>query len=103
MKTTNPPQLFADTLVDYKKKLERRKKYIKNEFQAYGLMLAEELDDWDHKTLYIRLAKNTDKALLDKALYFIKDQTQNKINSKGRLFMWKLKQLKIEAELKLAI
>lgn len=100
MTILNPPQLFADTIVDYKKKLERRKKYIKNEFQAYGLMLAEELDDWAHKTLYIRLAKNTDKALLDKALYFIKDQTQNKINSKGRLFMWKLKQLKIELEKK---
>lgn len=100
MGLTTPPQLFADTMVDYKKKLERRKKYIKNEFQAYGLMLAEELDDWAHKTLYIRLAKNTDKTLLDKALYFIKDQNRNTINSKGRLFMWKLKQLKIELELK---
>jgi hypothetical protein len=100
MSVSNPPQLFADTLVEYKKKLERRKKYIKNEFQAYGLMLAEELDDWEHKTLYIRLAKNTDKALLDKALYFIKDQNRNTINSKGRLFMWKLKQLRIESEVK---
>jgi hypothetical protein len=100
MSLTKPPQLFADTLVDYKKKLERRKKYIKNEFQAYGLMLAEELDDWAHKSLYIRLAKNTDKTLLDKALYFIKDQNRNSINSKGRLFMWKLKQLKIELDIK---
>lgn len=100
MITSKPPQLFADTLVEYKKKLERRKKYIKNEFQAFGLMLAEELDDWAHKSLYIRLAKNTDKNLLEKALYFIKDQTQHTINSKGRLFMWKLKQLKIETEIK---
>lgn len=98
--TTSPPQLFADTLVEYKKKLDRRKKYIKNEFQAFGLMLAEELDDWEHKSLYIRLAKNTDKKLLEKALYFVKDQNRNTINSKGRLFMWKLKQLKIEAEMK---
>ena len=92
--TTNAPQLFADTLVEYKKKLDRRKKYIKNEFQAYGLMLAEELGDWEHKSLYIRLAKNTDQTLLEKALYFIKDQNRNTINSKARLFMWKLKQLK---------
>lgn len=101
--TTKPPQLFADTLVEYKKKLDRRKKYIKNEFQAYGLMLAEELNDWEHKSLYIRLAKNTDKELLDKALYFIKDQNRNTVNSKGRLFMWKLKQLKIELEIKKAV
>ncbi len=100
MTIINPPQLFADTLIDYKKKLDRRKKYIKNEFQAFGLMLAEELGDWEHKSLYIRLAKNTDKTLLEKALYFVKDQTQNTINSKGRLFMWKLKQLKLETEIK---
>lgn len=98
--TSSHPQLFAYTLVEYKKKLDRRKKYIKNEFQAYGLMLAEELDDWEHKSLYIRLAKNTDKTLLEKALYFIKDQNRHTINSKGRLFMWKLKQLRLEAEIK---
>jgi hypothetical protein len=66
-------------------------------------MLAEELEDWEHKSLYIRLAKNTDKALLEKALYFVKDQKRYSMNSRGRLFMWKLKQLKIETELKLAI
>jgi len=99
-RTLSQPVLFADGLVEYKKKLERRRKYIKNEFQAYGLMLAEELGDWEHKTLYIRLAKNNDKKILDKALYFVKDQNRNTINSKGRLFMWKLKQLRLEAEIK---
>jgi hypothetical protein len=94
MSISNSPQLFADTLIEYKKKLDRRKKYIKNDFQALGLRLAEELDDWEHKSLYIRLAKNTNQDLLEKALYFVKDQNRNTINSKGRLFMWKLKQLK---------
>ncbi|MCX6726616.1 MAG: hypothetical protein NTY75_02245, partial [Candidatus Shapirobacteria bacterium] len=56
--------------------------------------LAEELDDWNHKSLYIRLAKNTDKQILEEAHNFIKDQSPHTIKSKAKLFMWKLKQLK---------
>ena len=32
-------------------------KYISREFQAFGIYLAEELGDYKHKALYIRLAK----------------------------------------------
>jgi hypothetical protein len=77
-------------------KLDERKKYIKEEFQAYGLKLAEELNDWDNKSLYIKLAKNTPRHLLEKAFYFVKDQPKGKVRSKAKLFMWKLKQLKDE-------
>ncbi len=77
-------------------KLEERKKYIKKEFQAYGLKLAEELNDWENKSLYIKLAKNTPRHLLEKAFYFVKDQPKGKVRSKAKLFMWKLKQLKDE-------
>lgn len=92
--TNNRPTLFADSLADYQKKLARRQKYIKNSYQAFGLELADILDDWEHKSLYIRLSKNTDRQLLEKALYFVKDQTRGTVHSKARLFMWKLKQLK---------
>ena len=94
MRTDKPTNLSA-TLFKLAETLAKRKKYIKNEFQAYGLQLAEELDDWKNKSLYIRLAKNTPRETLDKALYFVKDQNRGTIKSKGRLFMWKLKQLKL--------
>ena len=66
-------------------------KYISREFQAYGVYLSETLDDYTHKALYIRLAKTVPRAILEKALSFVKD---SKARSKGRLFMWKLKELR---------
>jgi hypothetical protein len=92
--SATPPTPISETLFKLPDLLAKRKKYIKNEFQAFGLQLAEELDDWDHKSLYIRLTKNTPRPILEKALYFVKDQTRNTVRSKARLFMWKLKELK---------
>lgn len=66
-------------------------KYISREFQAYGVYLSEILDDYKHKALYIRLAKNTPRAILERALSFVKD---SKARNKARLFMWKMKELK---------
>ena len=70
-------------------------KYISREFQAYGVYLSEILDDYKHKALYIRLAKTVPRAILEKALSFVKD---SKARSKGRLFMWKLKELRTTGE-----
>ncbi len=66
-------------------------KYISREFQAYGIYLAETLGDYKHKALYIRLAKTVPRAILEKALSFVKDSNAK---SKGRLFMWKMKKLR---------
>ncbi len=66
-------------------------KYISREFQSFGIYLAEQLDDYKHKALYIRLAKTVPRAILEKALSFTKDANAK---SKGRLFMWKMKKLK---------
>lgn len=66
-------------------------KYISREFQSYGIYLSEILDDYKHKALYIRLAKTIPRAILEKALSFVKD---SHARSKGRLFMWKLKDLR---------
>jgi hypothetical protein len=66
-------------------------KYISREFQSYGIYLAEELDDYKHKALYIRLAKTVPRAILEKAMSFVKDAN---VRSRARLFMWKMKQLK---------
>ncbi len=66
-------------------------KYISREFQKYGIYLAETLDDYKHKALYIRLAKTVPRAILEKTLTFVKDANAT---SKARLFMWKMKELR---------
>lgn len=68
-------------------------KYVSREFQSYGIHLAESLDDYKHKSLYIKLAKTTHRSILEKALSFAVD---SKADKKGALFMWKLKQLRAE-------
>lgn len=69
-------------------------RFISREFQKYAYDLAEELGDLKHKSLYMRLAKNTPRTLLERARYFVKDAA--KVENRGRLFMWKLTQLKRE-------
>lgn len=67
-------------------------KYISQEFQDYGLRVAHALGDMKNKSLYIKLAKNTPRKLIEQALTFIKDA--NNVRSKAKLFMWKLAELK---------
>jgi len=69
-------------------------KYISREFQDYGYHLAEELNDLKHKSLYIKLAKELPRVLLEKARNFVKDAYQ--VKNPAKLFMWKLKELKKE-------
>lgn len=83
-------QKIGDLLEKYK--LDDTDKYVSREFQKYAYDLAEELGDMEHKSLYMKLAKETPRILLERARSFVKD-AQN-ARSKGRLFMWKLAQLK---------
>ncbi len=71
-------------------------KYISHEFQKYGYELAKELGDLKNKSLYIKLAKETPRGLLETAKNFVKDATN--VKSGPRLFMWKLQQLRKEAK-----
>lgn len=66
-------------------------KYISREFQAFGIYLAETLGDYKHKALYIRLAKTVPRAILEKALSFVKDANAR---NKAKLFMWKVAKLR---------
>jgi len=66
-------------------------KYVTREFQDFGYRLAEELGDTTHKSLYIKLAKNTPRSLLEEAKSFVLNNPKAK--NKGALFMWKLKEL----------
>jgi len=65
---------------------------VSREFQKYAYDLAVELGDLAHKSLYMRLAKDTPRGLMETARSFVKDATN--VKSKGRLYMWKLKELK---------
>lgn len=69
-------------------------RYISREFQKYAYDLAVELRDEEHKGIYMRLAKLTPRHLLEKARYFVKESGTTR--TPGKLFMWKLKQLRIE-------
>src|SRR3989344_3951219 len=81
------------TVGDVLKKFNPTKdKYVTREFQTFGVHLSEELDDYKHKSLYIKLAKTVHRSILEKALSFAVDSNAK---NKGALFMWKLKQLKI--------
>jgi len=65
-------------------------KYVTRDFQQFGIYLAEELNDYKHRGLYIKLAKTIHRSVLEKALSFSID---SKVENKGGLFMWKLTQL----------
>ena len=76
------------------KKFDPQKdKYVSREFQSFGIYLAEELDDYKHRGLYIKLAKENHRSILEKALSFVRDSGAK---NKGALFMWKLAQIKKE-------
>ncbi|MGA2967810.1 MAG: hypothetical protein ABSD69_01375 [Candidatus Levyibacteriota bacterium] len=74
-------------------------KYISRDFQAFGIYLAEEMNDYKNRGMWIKLAKTNHRAVLEKVLSFVKDaNADNKI----ALFLWKLKQLKGEIAVKSA-
>lgn len=66
-------------------------KYVSREFQTFGLYLSEQLDDYKHRSLYMKLAKTVHRSILEKALSFV---TDSQAKNKGALFMWKLKELR---------
>lgn len=66
-------------------------KNVSQEYQSYGVWLAEKLNDASHKSLYIKLAKNLPRQLLAKAYSFAIDYPE--VKSKARIFMWKVKEL----------
>ncbi|MDA1079791.1 MAG: hypothetical protein O2840_03860 [bacterium] len=90
--TDQKPGFTAISSVLSKYGLEDKGGYITQEFQDYGYRLAVALDDMKHKSLYIKMAKTHERNLLQDALAFVSDAHHAK--SKGRLFMWKVRELK---------
>ncbi|MFS8159235.1 MAG: hypothetical protein ACMG6E_03305 [Candidatus Roizmanbacteria bacterium] len=80
-----------DSIKDVLKKFNPLKdKYVSREFQMYGVYLSEKLQDEKHVGMYIKLAKEVSRPVLDEALRFVSDS--NARNRVG-LFMWKLKEM----------
>lgn len=73
---------------------ETKQRRISREFQDYAYRLAVELEDTAHTAIYMKLAKNSPRALIERARLFVLGANNPK--SKARLFMWKLKQIKDE-------
>lgn len=71
---------------------EDKQRRISREWQDYAYRLALELSDKAHTSLYMRLCKNTPRPILEEARVFVKGAMNAK--NKGRLFMWKVKELR---------
>lgn len=67
----------------------------KYEFQEYGIWVSTQLHDKKHKALYIKLAKEKPRPMMERARIFAIDYNTKSVN-RGRLFMWKLKELEKE-------
>jgi len=83
---------------EIKKQFIDRHKYVSKEFQDYGYRLAQKLDDLKRVSMYIKLAKNKPRAILEKAFSFAIDYPNAK--NKGRLFLWKIKDIENEISAK---
>ena len=76
------------------RKTRKKEAQLYYEFQYHGNLLAEKLNDQKHASLYMKLAKEVDRSLLEQALDFVRGSAN--IKNKAGLFMWKLGKLKGE-------
>ncbi|MEP7103406.1 MAG: hypothetical protein ABI721_01705 [Candidatus Dojkabacteria bacterium] len=76
-------------------KPEEAKKHARHEFQAFAYKLAADLNDLVNLKLYMRIARNLERSLVERAYSFAIDSTTE---NKGKAFMWKLKNLRLELQ-----
>lgn len=88
-------QSIQDILkANIQKDLVQRHKYVTQEFQDYGNRLAFKLGNPKQLSMYIKLAKDKPRALLEQAYSFAIDYPN--ASNKARIFLWKLKELEGE-------
>lgn len=94
------PRSVKDLLTseDFFQSRAKAQKYVKHEFQDYAYRLAVDMGDLQHRPIYMRLAKSVDRVTLEQAAAFAKDYTKE-VN-KGKIFMWKLAELRAAAQFK---
>lgn len=87
---------------DFLKRITESGKYISTEHQDYGIRLSSRLGDFKNKSLYMKYAKELPRNLLESAATFAIDYPDKfHDGNKGRIFMWRLKILATEKNLKL--
>lgn len=84
------PQLLNQIIKNQSKK--GIPKNIAYEFQEFGVRLAYDLGDLKRKSYYIKLSKQVERQLLERARDYALGY--NKPKSKAKIFMWMLKELK---------
>ena len=89
-KKDQQPKLLGDLLSAYQ--LEDKGGYITREFQDYGYRLACEMGEEKKKALYIKLAKATERGILERARSYV--LVAPNVRHRGRLFLWAVKRLK---------
>jgi hypothetical protein len=86
-----------DKLILKRLDAEEHHRYITQEFQDYGYRLSVDLGEVSRKAMYIKMAKNKPRELLERARSYVIDYPQAK--NKGKLFLWKVKELENAAKL----
>jgi hypothetical protein len=94
------PETVRDILLssDWFTRRKESAKYVTKEYQQYGLEIASRLNDMEHRSLYIKLAKEEDRNIIERAIMFTMDYP--KVQSRARVFMWKLKEIRAEIRAK---
>lgn len=70
-----------------------KKNYTHYEFQSFAYKLAKDLNDLTNLKIYMRLAKKVERSLMERAYSYALDA---KSDNRGKMFMWKLKELRKE-------
>lgn len=87
---------------DFVNRLSKRSEHISKEYQDFGLRLAYKLNDPNHKSLYIKLAKEIPRNIIDSVSQFSLDYPEKENNgNRGKIFMWKLKILCAEKKIQI--
>ncbi|OGV95681.1 hypothetical protein A2W24_05425 [Microgenomates group bacterium RBG_16_45_19] len=81
---------MSQVLADYV--LEDKGGFITREWQDYGYRLAVDMGEETKKSMYIKLAKTTDRAVLEQARAFVLGSAT--VKNRGKLFMWAVGKLK---------
>lgn len=70
---------------------EDKQRRISREWQDFAYRLALELEDLAHTSLYMKMCKDYPRGVLEEARSFVADSNAK---SKGKLFMWKVKEIR---------
>ena len=87
---------------DFLERITKRSQYIRTEHQDFGIRLSGRLGDSNHKALYMKLAKDLPRSVMESAAQFAIDYPDKSgTGNKGKIFMWKLKELCNEKQIKI--